>query len=140
MSVTIAGTASSAVLRPRKAAAADLPDVADTLAFAFHDDPVLTWIIDDVTRRRQLLPGFFAAIAESYLAYEEIYAVGDAASAVVWAPPGAEDDEEFPTVLGEAVDEYAARGRNGKGAGSGRRSLLPCSSATSSSTFGTASR
>lgn len=109
MSVTVAGTASPAVLRPRKVTAADLPDVADTLALAFYGDPVLTWIIEDVSRRRQLLPGFFAAIAESYLAYEEIYAVGDGASAAVWAPPGAEDDEELPTVLGEAVDEYAER-------------------------------
>jgi GNAT superfamily N-acetyltransferase len=109
MSVTVAGTAGPAVLRPRKARAADLPDVIDTLALAFYDDPVLTWIIDDVSRRRQLLPGFFAAIAESYLTYEEIYAVGDGVSAAVWAPPGAEDDEELPTVLGEVVGEYSQR-------------------------------
>ena len=77
MSTTFAGTASPAALRPRKATAADLPDVADTLALAFYDDPVVTWIIDDGPRRRQLLPDFFGAIAESYLVYEETYSVDE---------------------------------------------------------------
>ena len=61
------------------------------------------------SRRRQLLPGFFGAVAESYLSYDETYAADEAASAAVWAPPGAEDDEELPTVLGEVVEEYAER-------------------------------
>jgi GNAT superfamily N-acetyltransferase len=109
MSVTFAGTVSPAALRPRKAASADLPDVTDTLALAFFDDPVVTWIIDDGPRRRQLLPGFFGAIVESYLAYNETYSVDEGVSAAVWAPPGAKDDEELPAVLGAAVEEYADR-------------------------------
>jgi GNAT superfamily N-acetyltransferase len=109
MSDTVSGTASPAALRPRKAAATDLPDVTETLAVSFYDDPVVTWIVDDGTRRRQLLPGFFRAVAESYLAYEEIYAVDEGVSAAVWAPPGAEDDEELPAALGEVVEEYAER-------------------------------
>ena len=109
MSDTFAGTVSPAALRPRKAAAADLPDVTDTLALAFYDDPVVTWIIDDGPRRRQLLPGFFGAIAESYLAYNETYSVDEGVSAAVWAPPGAKDDEELPAVLGAVVEEYADR-------------------------------
>jgi GNAT superfamily N-acetyltransferase len=109
MSDTVAGTASLAALRARKATAADLPDVTDTLALAFYDDPVVTWIIDDGPRRQQLLPGFFRAIAESYLAYNETYSVDEGASAAVWAPPGAEDDVELPAVLGAVVEEYAER-------------------------------
>jgi GNAT superfamily N-acetyltransferase len=109
MSDPVAGTASTAALRPRKATAADLPHVTDTLALSFYDDPVLMWFIDDGSRRRQLLPGFFRAVAESYLAYDEIYAVDERVSAAVWAPPGAEDDEELPSVVGEAVEEYAER-------------------------------
>jgi GNAT superfamily N-acetyltransferase len=109
MSDPVVGMASTAALRPRKATAADLPDVTSTLALAFHDDPVVTWIIDDGSRRRQLLPGFFGAVAESYLAYDETYAVDEGVSAAVWAPPGAEDDEDLPTVLGEVVEEYAER-------------------------------
>jgi ribosomal protein S18 acetylase RimI-like enzyme len=109
MSNTIAGTASPTALRPRKATAADLPDVTNTLAVAFYDDPVVMWIIDDGTRRRQLLPGFFAAIAESYLAYDEAYTVDQGVSTAVWAPPAPGDDEQLPTVLGDAVEEYAQR-------------------------------
>jgi len=109
MSDTVAVTASTAALRPRKATAADLPDVTDTLALSFYDDPVFMWWIDDGSRRRQLLPGFFGAVAKSYLAYDQIYAVDEGVSAAVWAPPGAEDDEELPTVLGEVVEEYAER-------------------------------
>ena len=107
MSNTLARTVSPAALRPRKATAADLPDVSETLALAFYDDPVVTWIFDDGPRRQQLLPGFFGAIAESYLAHDETYSVDEGVSAAVWAPPGAEDDEELPAVLGAAVEEYA---------------------------------
>ena len=109
MSDKAVGTASPAALRPRKATAADLPNVTDTLALAFYDDPVLMWCIDEGSRRRELLPGFFEAIAGSYLAYDETYSADEGVSAAVWATPGAEDDEELPTVLGEAVEEYAER-------------------------------
>ncbi len=109
MSVTFAGTASPPALRPRKATARDLPDIADTLALAFYDDPVVSWIIEDGPRRRQLLPGFFAAIAESYLAYDETYSVDEGVAAAVWAPPDANDDEQLPAVLGSVVKENADR-------------------------------
>jgi hypothetical protein len=45
MSDSVAGTANTAALRPRKATAADLPDVTDTLALAFYDDPVVMWTL-----------------------------------------------------------------------------------------------
>jgi GNAT superfamily N-acetyltransferase len=109
MSATVAGTASLAALRPRKATTADLPDVTDTLALAFYDDPVIMWLIEDRSRRRRLLPGFFGAIAESYLAYNETYSVDEGVSAAVWAPPGAKDDEELAARLGGAAQEYAER-------------------------------
>jgi GNAT superfamily N-acetyltransferase len=109
MSGMRAGTTSPAALRPRKARATDLSNVTDTLALAFYDDPVVTWCIGDGSRRRELLPGFFGAVARSYLAYDETFSVDEGVSAAVWAPPGAEDDEELPTVLGEVVEEYAER-------------------------------
>jgi GNAT superfamily N-acetyltransferase len=109
MSDTVAGSASPAALRARSATATDLPDVTETLALAFYDDPVFTWWIEDGTRRRQLLPGFFRAVAESYLPHGETYAVDAAVSAVIWAPPGAQDDEALPGVLGDGAEEYAER-------------------------------
>lgn len=109
MSDTALGTASATAFRPRKATAADLTGVTETLALSFYDDPVVMWCIGDGSRRRQLLPGFFGAVAESYLAYDETYAVDEGVSAAVWATPGAEDEEELPAVLGEIVEEYAER-------------------------------
>ena len=102
-------TTRPAALQPRKAAAADLPDIADTLALAFYDDPVVTWIVDDGHRRRELLPGFFAAIAASYFPHDGIYSVDDGIAAAVWAPPGADEDEDLPAVLGAALEEHADR-------------------------------
>jgi hypothetical protein len=85
----------------RSVRARQRPHLTDTLALSFYDDPVVMWCIDEGSRRRQLLPGFFGAVAESYLAYDETYTVDEGVSAAVWAPPGAEDDEELPTVLDE---------------------------------------
>jgi GNAT superfamily N-acetyltransferase len=109
MSHRTGGTASPAALRARKATSADLRHVTETLALAFYDDPVVMWWIDDGSRRRQLLPGFFGAVAESYLAHDEIYSVDEGVTAAIWAPPGAEDEEELPTALGELAEEYAER-------------------------------
>ena len=109
MSITVARTTSPETLRPRKATAADLPDVTDTLALAFYDDPVVKWIIDDGRARRQLLPDFFGAIAASYLVYEETYSVAGGIATAVWAPPGAEGDEELTAVIGAVVGGYADR-------------------------------
>ena len=105
----VAGTASSVTARARKATRPDLAHVTGTLALAFYDDPVLMWIVNDGSRREQLLPAFFGAVAESYLAYDETYVVDEGVSAAVWAPPGAQDDEDLPSVLGESVEEYAPR-------------------------------
>jgi len=62
-----------------------------------------------VGRDRELLPGFFGAIAESYLAYNETYSVAEGVPAAVLAPPGAKDDEELPARLGGVAEEYAER-------------------------------
>lgn len=109
MSDTVAAAAGPVALEPRKATAADLPTVSETLALAFYDDPVFTWVIEDGSTRRDLGPAFFGAIAKSYLAYDEIYDVEAAVSAAVWAPPGAEDDEELPAALVEIAAEYEER-------------------------------
>ena len=109
MSDTLGGTASQVALSPRKATHESLPTLSETLAVAFYDDPVVMWFITDGSRRREILPEFFGALADSYSSYDEIWDVDEGVSAAVWAPPGAEDDEKLPTVLGEAVEEYAAR-------------------------------
>lgn len=109
MSDTTAGTLGAAALRPRKATAESLLTVSETLALAFHDDPVVTWCIPEAPRRREILPAFFGAVAESYLGYDEIYHVDEGVSAAVWAPPAAEDDEQLVERIGRISAEYADR-------------------------------
>lgn len=108
MSDTVA-TPGATTLRPRRATRATLPAVAETLALAFYDDPVVMWLMPEGPRRQQLLPGFFGAIVESYLSYNEIYDVDEGVSTAVWAPPGAEDDEQLVERIGETSQEYADR-------------------------------
>ena len=105
----VAGTLGVEGLRPRKATQESLPTVAETLALAFHDDPLVTWCIPDESRRRQIMPSFFAAVAESCLSYDEIYDLEEGLSAAVWVPPGAPEDEQLGERLGEISEEYADR-------------------------------
>lgn len=80
-------TASMASVR---ATIADLPTLSHTLARAFHDDPVLSWVVPDPKLRRTRLPAVFETFAEIYLTHDETYLAGDGAAAALWAPAGAE--------------------------------------------------
>ena len=77
---------------------ADLAVAVDTLAAAFYDDPVLTWLCPDDERRRNVLPGWFDVITRSLSHHRAIHLSADDAGAAVWVPPGVpmvEDDEAF---------------------------------------------
>lgn len=94
--------------RSRKADEADVPDLSQTLAAAFFDDPVFSWWIPDPERRRQILPGFFGIVIRANLAHGEIYTTDDAVAGALWVPPGIEDDAaEMVPALGEVSGEYA---------------------------------
>ncbi len=103
------GTASQAALRPRKATQQSLPTLSETLALAFYDDPVVTWVMADGQRRREILPEFFGAVAQSYSSHDELWDVEEGVSAAIWAPPGAEDDEALGDQIGAIAAEYAER-------------------------------
>jgi hypothetical protein len=109
MTHTAASDQDAITLRPRKAGRECIPTLTETLALSFYDDPVITWCIPNDMRRRELLPGFFLAVVESYMNYDEIYDVPAGVSAAVWAPPGAEDDEKLPERIGEILQEDADR-------------------------------
>jgi GNAT superfamily N-acetyltransferase len=54
------------------------------------------WCVEDGSRRRRLSPAFFGAVAESYLVFDETYAVDEGVAPALWAPPGAADDQQLP--------------------------------------------
>ena len=87
----------TASMIPVRATGADLPTLSHTLARAFHDDPVLSWIVPDPELRRTRLPAAFETFGEIYLTHDETYLAGDGAAAALWAPPGAEPMTEQQT-------------------------------------------
>jgi ribosomal protein S18 acetylase RimI-like enzyme len=90
----------------RTATAGDLPALSETLALAFHDDPVFRWWIGDDARRREILPAFFGVVAG---ASGEVHVTEDLASGAVWTAPGAEDDDEMVPLLAQLAAEHADR-------------------------------
>lgn len=72
-----------------KAKAAGAADLARTLASAFHDDPLVSWVVPDDTRRLLALEhGFELYLRRVWLRHGETYATADSAGVCVWEPPG----------------------------------------------------
>lgn len=110
MSNSIATTAEGLRgLSVRRATDEDLTDLAETLAAAFFDDPVFTWLYSAAARRREILPRWFEIVIEGILPHEEIMTIGTVLAGAVWVPPGVEVDERVWTALEEASGEYAPR-------------------------------
>jgi ribosomal protein S18 acetylase RimI-like enzyme len=76
----------------RQASEADGALVADVLAEAFADDPLLGWLFPDERRRPALTSRYFLTMARSlYLRHRETY-LADDAGAAMWLPPGTTPD------------------------------------------------
>lgn len=71
-------------VQPEQAAA-----VAETLARAFHDDPLFSWLFPDRSRRVEISRrGFDLYLRRIWLQHEETYMVGGpSVGACVWEPP-----------------------------------------------------
>ena len=87
----------------RRSGYADLTPMATVLAAAFHDDPVVSWIVPDEVRRRRDLPSLMRVFAARFQPHGENCVNETASGAAVWLPPGAtftpEDDGRFETAL-----------------------------------------
>ena len=81
----------------------DQPALAETLALAFHDDPAVSWIFPDATRRAVKLPGMFNIIIP-----------GDLEAGIALRSPG-----------GEAVTLWRAPGRSHTGKLEQLRQFIP---------------
>jgi len=76
----------------RPFARADLSATVATLARAFEDDPVMTWIFPDDRMRRRRLPSFFrSTLRSTSLRHDgtEVAVLGRTVlGAAIWLPPG----------------------------------------------------
>ena len=72
----------------RHAARADRPPLAETLARAFDDDPVMSWFFPLAERRPDRNRRFFAMRLRQLLPHGETYTVDGGAGAALWAAPG----------------------------------------------------
>lgn len=93
----------------RLAGVADVPPLAATLAAAFHDDPIFAWCFRDPTRRREILPSWFAAVLDANLAHQQIHTTSDVVAGAVWVPPDATEDEQLGETLCTVAEEYGER-------------------------------
>ena len=72
----------------RKATLADAPRLAQALASAFEDDPVIAWIFPDEHRRRRVLPVFMEfRLRNLAFPHDEVWMTADGSAAAVWLPP-----------------------------------------------------
>ena len=72
----------------RKATLADAPRLAQALASAFEDDPVIAWIFPDEHRRRRVLPVFMEfRLRNLAFPHDEVWMTVDGSAAAVWLPP-----------------------------------------------------
>jgi GNAT superfamily N-acetyltransferase len=68
----------------------EVPAMAASLAAAFYDDPVNSWLLpNDETRLDQLERSFELFIRQIYLTHDEMYATRQVVGAAIWEPPGA---------------------------------------------------
>jgi GNAT superfamily N-acetyltransferase len=97
----------------RKSHATDLVAMGNILAAAFHDDPVLSWMVPDEPRRRARLPGLMRLLAARFQPHGENHINDTGTGAAVWSPPRAtftrEDDEWFGSELVDLAGPDLAR-------------------------------
>jgi GNAT superfamily N-acetyltransferase len=72
----------------RKAHAAEVDSLAATLASAFDDDPLTTWLFPSVEARRRKLPTFFRSLLRASLPLGEVYTTEAVRCVAIWNPPG----------------------------------------------------
>ena len=71
----------------RPAGAADVPDMSVTLAQAFEDDPVMTFLVPEPDRLDKLRRFFVMLARIQHLPHGGCYTTEDCAGAALWDPP-----------------------------------------------------
>jgi GNAT superfamily N-acetyltransferase len=72
----------------RKASPDDASELAATLARAFYDDPVMSWLLpSDRARTRQLRTIFRLELRHLHLPNNQVYTTSEVSGGALWAPP-----------------------------------------------------
>jgi ribosomal protein S18 acetylase RimI-like enzyme len=72
----------------RKATLADVPRLAQALASAFQDDPVIAWVFPDEQRRRAVLAAFMEfRLRKLAFPHDQVWMTAEGTAAAVWLPP-----------------------------------------------------
>ena len=74
-------------LEARVATADDLDAVVETIAVAFHNDPVWSWAFPDAARRPAQFREWWPLFVRSAVPHEFTWMTPKAASVAVWTPP-----------------------------------------------------
>lgn len=73
----------------RLASSPERDSIAEALADAFFDDPVMSWILVDEARRSRRLEVLFRVFLRGhYLPLNTVWTTSDRAGAALWGPPG----------------------------------------------------
>ncbi len=72
----------------RKAERTEIDALSATLALAFDDDPLTTWLFPDAAARRRKLPAFFRSLLRESLPFEAVYTGAGGRCVAIWNPPG----------------------------------------------------
>ncbi len=73
--------------------------MAQSLARAFTDDPLTTWLFPSAEGRARKLPAFFRSLLRASFPFGEVYSTRDHRGVAIWNPPGT-----FP--LGRLADAW----------------------------------
>ena len=82
----------------REATEADVPAIADAMARAFHDDPVMSWVFQDERMRPKYARRYFSGRARILLRQREVYTVDGAHAAAMWARPNQWHDPPLDSI------------------------------------------
>jgi GNAT superfamily N-acetyltransferase len=96
-------------VRPvRPARVEDADAMTETIATAFHDDPLWSWAFDDAARRAEHFRVWWRVFVDACFRNGWTWVTEHCESVAIWTPPGAEemthaDEERLVELVGELI-------------------------------------